>query len=156
MNKLLTGLFAGLISISISISAMAAHHGSAEDEVRAAVVAFAKSYETNDIEGYFGQYTDDAEVFFYGERQDMDAYKEETVALVKAGGGVEQDKMSGLIIQMLPGGEAAITSTFIDNRSRSAEGEISTERGFETCVWQKIDGEWKVANLHYTVVTPEE
>ena len=98
----------------LSFAALAAHHGSAEDEVRAAADAFNTAYATNDIEAYFD-----------------------------------------LVIQMMPGGETAIATSFIDNRTRSPEGEVSTVRAFETDVWQKIDGEWKIVSLHYSEIAPD-
>jgi ketosteroid isomerase-like protein len=152
MKKRITVLAASLISFA----ALAAHHGSAEDEVRAAAEAFDTAYTTNDIEGYFGYYADDATVYFSGARQDMSAYYKEWSAMIDAGGGVEVNDMSDLVIQMMPGGEVAIATSFIDNRTRTAEGEVSTVRAFETDVWQKIDGEWKVVSLHYSEIEPDE
>jgi ketosteroid isomerase-like protein len=140
----------------ISVAALAAHHGSAEDEVRAAAEAFNTAYATNDIEAYFGNYADVATLYYYGARQDLSAYHEEWTAMMDAGGGVEVNEMSDLVIQMMPGGETAIATSFIDNRTRSPEGEVSTVRAFETDVWQKIDGEWKIASLHYSEIPRDE
>ncbi len=50
----------------------------------------------------------------------------------------------------------AASAAFIDNRTRSPEGEISTARAFETDVWQKIDGKWQIVSLHYTEIPPDE
>ena len=152
MRKRITVLAVTLISFT----ALAAHHGSAEDEVRAASEAFDTAYATNDIDGYFGHYAEGATVYFYGARQDISAYHEEWSAMMDAGGGVEMNAMSDVVIQMMPGDEVAIVTSFIDNRTRSAEGEISTVRGFETDVWQKIDGEWKIVSLHYSEIPPDE
>jgi ketosteroid isomerase-like protein len=145
-----------LAATLISFAALAAHHESAEDEVRAAVEAFDTAYATNDIEGYFGHYAEGATVYFYGARQDMSAYHKEWSAMMAAGGGVEVNEMSNLIIQMMPGDEVAIATSFIDNKTRSPDGEISTVRAFETDVWQKIDGEWKIISLHYSEIAPDE
>jgi len=145
-----------LAATLMSFAALAAHHGSAEDEVRAAAEAFNTAYATNDIEGYFGLYADDAVVFFYGARQSMSAYHEEWSAMMDAGGGVEVNEMSDLVIQMMPGGEVAIATSFVKNRTRSPDGEVSTVNAFETDVWQKVDGEWKIVNLHYSEIAADE
>ena len=145
-----------LAATLISFAALAAHHESAEDEVRAAAEAFNTAYATNDIEGYFGRYAENATVYYFGARQDMSAYHKEWSAMMDAGGGVEVNEMSDIVIQMMPSGEVAIVTSFIDNQTRSPEGEVSTVRAFETDVWQKIDGEWKVVSLHYTEIPPEE
>ena len=73
-----------------------------------------------------------------------------------AGGGVELNEMSDLVIQVMPSGEVAIATSFIYNQTRSPEGEVSTVKAFETDVWQKIDGEWKVVSLHYSEIPPDE
>jgi ketosteroid isomerase-like protein len=76
--------------------------------------------------------------------------------LMAAGGGVELNTMSDLRVQILPGGAAAISTSFIDNRTRSPDGTTSTSKAFETDVWQKIDGKWKIISLHYTVIPADE
>ena len=145
-----------LAATLMSFAALAAHHGSAEDEVRAASEAFDRAYATNDVEGYFGFYAEGATVYFFGARQDLSAYHEEWTAMMEAGGGVEMNETSDVVIQMMPGDEVAIVTSFIDNRTRSPEGEVSTVRAFETDVWQKIDGEWKIISLHYSEIPTEE
>jgi ketosteroid isomerase-like protein len=152
MKKLLTCLAAVLITIP----ALAEHHNSTEAEMYAAVKAFNTAYATNDVEGYFNHYADDAMLYFYGARQDVAAYHEEWSAMVKAGGGVEKNEISDVNVQMLQGDTVAVASYFVDNRSRSAEGETSSEKAFEMDVWQKIDGEWKIVSLHYSAIVAEE
>ncbi len=144
-----------LVATLISFVALADHHGSAEDEVRAAAEAFNTAYGTNDIEHYFGRYADGATVYFFGARQDISAYHEEWSAMIEAGGGVEVNEMSDVVIQMMPGGEVAIATYFVDNKTRSPEGEVSTARAFETDVWQKLGGEWMIVSLHYSEIPAE-
>ena len=66
------------------------------------------------------------------------------------------NEMSDLVVQMMPGDEVAIATFFIDNQTRSADGEVSTVRAFETDVWQEIDGKWKIVSLHYSEIAPDE
>jgi ketosteroid isomerase-like protein len=54
---------------------MAGHHDAAQAEVTAAAEAFNTAYSTNDVDTYFGFYTEDAVLFFYGARQPVAAYK---------------------------------------------------------------------------------
>lgn len=139
-----------LCAILLALPAVAAHHESPEAEVRAALESFNTSYATNDVETYFDFYTDDATVFFSGERQDMEAYRELWDDLVESGGGVEVNDISDVVIQVAADGKAAISSYFVDNTTRSPDGETSSSRAYETDVWQKIDGEWKIVNLHFS------
>lgn len=152
MNKFLTCLAAVLISFS----ALAEQHSATEAEVRDAVKAFNGAYASNDVEGYFNHYADDAMLYFFGARQDVSVYHEEWAAMVDAGGAVEKNELSDIRVQVLPGGNAAVASYFIDYRLRTPDGEVSGAKAFESDVWQKIDGAWKVVSLHYTEIPPEE
>lgn len=152
MSKILSCFVIALFSFS----AMAADKSSVQAEVMDAAVAFDAAYASNDVETYFGFYTDDAVLYFYGARQKVSAYKEEWTALIEAGGGVEKNEMSDLHVQVMPSGDVAIITSFIDNRTRAEDGTTTTVRAFETDIWQKIDGAWKVVGLHYSEIPPEE
>jgi ketosteroid isomerase-like protein len=152
IKKILGGVAIALISLS----AMAEHHGSENEDLYAAIKAFDHAYATNDVETYFSFYDDDATVYFYGARQDITAYHELWTEMMEAGGGVELNEMSDLKVQVMPCGDVAIATSFVDNRTRDPEGATTTVKAFETDVWQKIDGKWKIISLHYSELPPEE
>lgn len=152
MNRILKCLAASLLSAV----AFADHHGAVEAEVRDSVRAFNSAYAENRVDEYFSFYADDALVYFYGARQDIDAYHEEWQAMVDAGGAVEKNDISDLRIQVMPGGDVAVASYFADFRARTADGQVSSAKAFESDVWQKIDGEWRIINLHYSEIAAEE
>ena len=95
-------------------------------------------------------------VYFEDARQDVSAYHKMWIALMKAGGGVELNEMSDLKVQVMPGGDFAISTSFIDNRTRSPDGTTTTVRAFETDVWQKIDGKWKIISLHFSEILAKD
>lgn len=134
----------------LSFAAMAEHHNEEHADLYAAIQAFDYAYATNDTETYFDYYADDATVFYGGERQDLAAYAKSWPEFMEAGGGVEKNVMSDLKVQILSGGDVAVVTAFIDNVTRSPDGSKESIRAFETDVWQKIDGKWKVVSLHYT------
>ena len=146
-----------LATIFISFSVFADNHNSsAATEVKNATIAFNKAYETNDVEGYFNHYANDAMLYFYGDRWEVSTYHEYwKTAVVGAGGGVEKNMQSDLQVKVTSGGDTAIAAYFVENRSRSPEGEINEEKAYESDVWQKIDGVWKIISLHYSVIPPE-
>ena len=76
--------------------------------------------------------------------------------MVDAGGAVEKNELSDRRVQVLPSGDVAISSYFIDYQMRSPDGEITTAKAYETEVWQKIDGQWKIISLHYTEIPDED
>ena len=145
------------VIVLISISAVADHHGEENADLHAAIKAFDHAYATNDVEKYFSFYADDATVYFGSTaREDVSAYHKMWTGLMAAGGGVELNEMSDLKVQVMPGGDVAIATSFIDNRTRAPDGTTSTSKAFETDVWQKIDGEWKIISLHYSGITADE
>ena len=148
MRKILTTL----LIVMISPITLGEHHESAEAEVRSLVNKFNVAYATNDADTYFSLYADDATVFFFGERQDLAAYDESWRATIAAGGGAAKNDISDVQIQVMPGGNVAIATYFVDNQSKSPDGEISSARAFETDVWRKMAGEWKIVSLHYTEI----
>ena len=144
------------VIVLIASSAIAEDQGAKNADLHAAIKAFDRAYATNDVEGYFDFYADGATVFFGGARQDVDAYHEFWIALMEAGGGVELNEMSDLQVQVMPRGDLAIATSFIENRTRGRDGTTSTSSAFETDVWQKIEGEWKIISLHHSGIPAEE
>ncbi len=144
-----------LIAALLSFSAVADQHRLVEGAVREAVIAFNGAYARNEVENYFSHYTDDATLYFSGARQKVSAYHDEWAAMIDAGGAVEKNELSDIQVRVLPGGNAAVATYFIDFRLRAPDGEVFEAKAFETDVWQKIDGAWKVVSLHYTEIPPE-
>ena len=149
-------ILSGIAIVLMSFSAMAQQDGADNADLHAAIKAFDHAYATNDVEKYFSFYADDATAYFGDGRVDIAAYHEMWIGLMAAGGGVELNEMSDLQVQVLPGGDVAVATSFIDNRTRSPDGTTSTSRAFETDVWQRIDGEWKIISLHYSEISAEE
>jgi len=151
MYKILVLITAALVSSS----AVADQNSSAEAELRETVIAFNKAYANNDVALYFSYFAEDADMYWYGARQTTAGYRDDWIVMVKAGGAVEKNGVSDLVIRMLPGNKAAIASFFIDYRLRGPDGEVTEEQAFETEVWQKIDDAWKVVGLHNNVIPLE-
>lgn len=152
MKKMLIFLAATMFAFPLA----AQQGGSAAAEVRAAVEAFNGAYGGNRVEEYFSYYVDDAALYFYGERQSVSAYHEEWAETISAGGRVEKNELSDIQVRVLAGGSAAVASYFVDYAMRAPDGSVSTARAFESDVWQKIDGEWKIVSLHYTEIASAE
>ena len=140
-----------LLLVMMPFSVLAKSHSGEYADLRAAKNAFESAYATNDAETYFSFYAPDAKVYFGGaERGDIPAYHEMWSALMAAGGGVEVNELSDLQFQIMPGGEVAVVTCFIDNSRREPDGSKVIEKGFQTDVWQKIAGQWKIISLHYS------
>ena len=152
MNKILTCI----VALSIALPAAAADSAATEAAVRDALTEFNKAYGENRVEAYFGYYADDASLYFEGARQTVSGYHDMWSTLIKSGGAVERNDLSDVRVRVLPGGDSAVATYFIDYRLRGADGSISPAKAFETDVWQNIDGKWKVVALHYSEAAAAE
>lgn len=140
-----------LLVVFLAGPVIAEHHEGVEAEVSELARQFNEAYATNDADTYFGFYTEDAMLYFFGARQPVAAYDESWRATIAAGGGAQKNDMSELQVQVLSE-TVAVASYFVDNESRSPDGEVSSARAFETDVWQLTDDGWKIVSLHYTEI----
>ena len=156
VSKSMRSLVSCFVTVLMSACAMAGQPGSENVDLHAAIRAFDRAYANNNVEKYFSLYADNATVYFGGARQDVAAYHEMWTALMEAGGGVELNEMSDLQVQVMPSGDVAIATSFIDNRTRAPDGTKSSSKAFETDVWQKIDGQWKIISLHHSGIPADK
>ena len=145
-------LTAIIFAITFPLVALAGNPEAVESKIVEMEEAFNEAYATNQVDTYFSFYTEDATLFFYGERQPVAQYRKEWHDTINEGGGVVRNDVSDMQVRVLSGGKAAVASSFIDNSTRSPDGDVTTVRAYESNVWQKIDGEWKVVSLHYNEI----
>ncbi len=133
------------------MSLLAESPGEDYADLRAAKTAFESAYTTNDVETYFSFYAPDATAYFGGDvRGDIPAYHEMWTALMEAGGGVEVNELSDIRFQLMPGGEVGVVTCFVYNRRREPDGTKVIAKAFQTDVWRKTAGQWKIISLHYS------
>ena len=141
-----------LLLMTLPLLVWADNHGAVEAEVLRLVKEFNKAYATNQVDDYFGFYASNASLYYFGERQSLEGYNKEWHEMVAAGGAVQRNDISDVEVKVLNGESIAVVTYFVDNQTRSAEGELTTARAFETDVWQKVQGVWKIINLHYSEI----
>jgi len=139
-----------LIAVFLAGSALADDQEEVVAEIKAAEHSFNGAYESNNVESYFSHYTEDATLFFFGERQKVSDYHEEWKETVASGFHYEKYDMSDMQVQVLGDGHVAVATYFIDLRSITGDGVVTEAKAFATDVWQNIGGEWKIVSLHYT------
>jgi ketosteroid isomerase-like protein len=118
-------------------------------EIEKLEAAFNGAYERNQLDEYFSYYADDATLWFESGRVNLADYKKDWYALIKGGGGVEKNTLSDVRVQVSPGGDSAIATYAIDVLTRQADGKKTKEKAWETDVWFKRDGKWKLVHVHY-------
>lgn len=136
-------------TLSLLLAAVGAAQQTTASEIEKLVVAFNQAYERNDLEEYFSYYADDVTQWFESGRVDLADYKKSWYELIQGGGGVEKNALSDIRVQVSPGGDAAVATYVLDVVTRQVGGKKTKERAFETDVWYKRDGKWKIAHLHY-------
>ena len=156
MRRIVSSLIIVLMSFSVMAEQSVMDKGAENADLHAAIKGFDHAYATNDVEKYFNYYAEEATAYFGDGRVDIAAYHQMWTELMAAGGGVELNEMSDLQVQVMPGGDVAISTSFIDNRTRAPDGTTSTSRAFETDVWQKIGGKWQIISLHYSSIAAKE
>ena len=142
--------------IALPFTALGDSDEAVEDAIRAMEETFSNAYIENDLDTYFGIYAADATLIFFGARQPLADYEVEWRAGIAAGDRIEHNHMSDMQIQVLPGGNAAVTTFYLETLMKTSGGEETIWKAYETNVWQKIDGEWKVISIHYSEVPAEE
>lgn len=119
------------------------------DEIRKLTVEFNEAYERNDLDKYFSYYADDLTQFFETGRVTLEQYRTDWYALIEAGGGVESAELSDLRVQVGPDGKTAVASYVATVVSRAPDGKRTKEQAWETDIWFKRDGQWKIVHLAY-------
>jgi len=141
-------MIATILSLLLSAGGVAQSHTTA-GEIEKLVIAFNQAYERNDLEKYFSYYAEDVTQWFATGRVSLADYKKDWYALIQGGGGVEKNALSDIQVQVSPEGDAAVATYVLDVVTRQVGGKKTKERAFETDVWYKRDGKWKIAHIHY-------
>lgn len=63
-------------------------------------------------------------------------------------------KLADMVVRISPAGDSAIASYQIDVRNRHSNGKVTDEHAFESDVWFKRAGVWKIVHAQYSLATP--
>jgi len=102
-------------------------------------------------ERYLDFYWDDAVLFIFDHRMTIADMRGWLVPLIAVGGGpltLELPEADDIIVS--ESGDAATTNFRWKTRSRNAEGIVFDRINFETDIWYRRNGVWKVICLHLT------
>jgi len=111
---------------------------------------FNAAYAANDLDKYFGYYTDDAVFWFPEGRTDVPSYKKEWREFLASGGGIKAAKTIDMQVKFSPKGDTAIASYVLHLTQKEADKKVHTEDWQESDVWFQIDGGWKITHVHYS------
>jgi ketosteroid isomerase-like protein len=111
---------------------------------------FNAAYAANDLDKYFGYYSDDAILWFQDGRTDIPSYKKEWAGFIKSGGQIQAATTSDMHVRFSPLGDAAIASYLLHLKTKKADQTVADETFQETDVWFKAAGGWKITHVHYS------
>jgi ketosteroid isomerase-like protein len=110
---------------------------------------FNAAYAANDLDKYFGYYSDDAVLWFPEGRTDVASYRKMWTAYIKSGAQLKSAELSDYHVKISPQGDAATASYVLRVKTLEANKKMTDEIFQETDVWFKAAGGWKVAHVHY-------
>jgi len=105
----------------------------------------------HDAEAYLSFYWEDALIFSVGERMTLAEMRQGVVAQFASGAGPVSLQLPPLTaVAIGEAGDAALTSFAWSYRGRSAEGVETDRSNYETDVWYRREGVWKLIHMHLT------
>ena len=111
---------------------------------------FNAAYAANDLDKYFGYYTDDAVFWFPEGRTDLPSYKKEWSEFLTSGGAIKAGTTSDMHVKFSPKQDTAVASYVLRLTQQDADKKVHTDNFQETDVWFKTDAGWKIAHVHYS------
>ena len=111
---------------------------------------FNAAYAANELDKYFGYYSDDAVLWFPEGRTDVASYKKMWTAYIKGGAHLQSAELSDYHVKISPQGDAAVASYLLRVKTLEANKKMTDELFQETDVWLKSAGTWRVAHVHYS------
>ena len=119
-------------------------------DIRQLETDFNAAYAANDLDKYFGFYTDDAVLWFPEGRTEIPSYKKEWTEYIKSGAQIQAGTVSDLHIRFSPRGDSAIASYLLHLKTQEADKKVKDELYQETDIWFKTAGAWKITHVHYS------
>jgi ketosteroid isomerase-like protein len=144
--------FAIVLTVT-AVTAVATEPSAVEGEISRLEQACNEAYAANDLPKYFDYYADDAILIFYNARTTVADYRRFWTKATRTD-PIESVKLSDLVIRVGPSSDVAIASYQIDVRTRHANRKSTDEHAFETDVWLKRGGAWKLAHAQYSTSGP--
>ena len=123
------------------------------DELRATLRRLPEIYELGDIEGYLEHYAPDMTSYFEGAVSNHD----EACSFIRSafdGGGKTLEFQTGDRSQvMFSASEDAATFCYPwREKFRFVDGRVTDTDYYQSEVWFRRDGKWKIVHVHLTVV----
>ena len=127
-----------------------------EQEIRQLEAEINGAYAKNDLPKYFSYYADDFRGIFPDGTTVLNDYRKEWSASVNAGNIVLAFTYSDMQVQTSPSADAAVVSYRATARMSYVGKAPVDENYFETDVFFKRGGIWKLVEVHYSPVAEKQ
>jgi ketosteroid isomerase-like protein len=148
MNPLRRGIAASVLLLA-AVRPLAAAGAEPEQEIRRLEAEINAAYAANDLPKYFSYYAEDFRGLFPDGFTTLPEYVKMWTGFVHDGGAVLAFDYTDVQVQVSPGADAAVASYRASVRIRYPKKEPVVEKYFETDVFFKRAGQWKLVEVHY-------
>ena len=122
------------------------------EELRGIMRRLPEIYRSGDVQGYLAHYAPDMSAFYSGTLLGSEGARKFLTSLFAGGGKTLDFQMGDLKMQFSEGGDAAIVSYPWRERFLFEDGHETDTDYYETDVWLRRNGEWKIANVHQSTL----
>lgn len=122
------------------------------EELRGIMRRLPEIYRSGDVQGYLAHYAPDISAFYSGALMSSDEARKFLTSLFEGGGKTLDFQIGDPKMQFSESGDAAIVSYPWRERFQFNDGLQTDTEYFETDVWLRRNGEWKIANVHQSTV----
>ena len=150
MRKVLIAMAASVVSMHMASAAGSSPR--IEQEIDRLERACNAAYAANDLAKYFACYDDSASLVFYNERTTIPAYRTMWTESIKKE-PIESVTISDMNIRAL-GEDTAVASYQLVVKTHHPGSASTEEHAFETDVWSKVGGTWKITHVHFSAISP--
>ncbi len=143
-------LVAGTLVCWVAACALPEITAQPEQQIRQLEADINTAYAANDLPKYFGYYADDFRGLFPEGPTTLPEYVKTWTDFIKSGGAILSFTYEDLQVQVSPGADAAVASYRATARTKYPGKEPVLEKYFETDVFFKRAGQWKLVEVHYS------
>jgi ketosteroid isomerase-like protein len=143
-------------ALPLAARAATASTSAPADEIRQLEADINKAYAANDLPKYFSYYADDFRGLFPEGPTTLAQYKTTWTAYIKGGGKIVSFTYTDVQVNVSPSGDAAVASYRAVTTSQDAGKAPSEDRYLETDVFFKRGGQWKLVEVHYSLVPKDQ
>jgi ketosteroid isomerase-like protein len=122
------------------------------EELQAIIRKLPAIYRSGDIDSYLEHYAPDISAYYSGTAMTAIEAHQFIKSLFEGGGKTVKFEMTSPLVQFDESTEAAIVSYRWREHFRFNDGHETDTEYYESDVWYRRDGKWKIVNVHQSTI----